>query len=116
MLHAFAADSQLTPLLKGQEMGMHNDVPAGFSMETAFSSSAASHARLPLSMNPQLMCRHCHHEGVDVKMLECGCCFHAVSYTTTGMYYRITILMQLGVVQLVFIICLFFFRGSGVPP
>jgi hypothetical protein len=74
MMHSFAADSQLTPLLKGQEMGIHNAVPSAFSME-----SAVNHAPHSRSTNPQLVCRYCHHEGVDVKVLGCGCCFHAVS-------------------------------------
>lgn len=78
-MHSYAAESQLTPLLKGQEMGMHNDVPTAFSMESAFSSAAANHAPHPVSMNHQQLCRRCHHDGVDVKILGCGCCFHAVS-------------------------------------
>ena len=37
-------------------------------------------------MNPQQVtsfipnaCRRCHHGGCDVKVMECGCLFHAVS-------------------------------------
>lgn len=83
-MHSFHNDTQLTPLLKGQDMTI-GEAPPAFSMETAFSSHAGSDdPHNSASINSQLICRRCHHLGVDVKMLDCGCCLHAVSFCESG--------------------------------
>jgi hypothetical protein len=69
-------DDSLTPLLKAQGANLNLDAPSAFAMDEAF---PAPPALRPIAVTPQIVCRRCLHPGVDVRILECGCCFHAVS-------------------------------------
>lgn len=79
MIPGFHGEALLTPLLKGQGIPL-NEAPPSFNMETAFSSSGADHNSHGARMSSPLVCRRCHHFGVDVKLMDCGCYFHAVSF------------------------------------
>ena len=69
----------LTPLLKAQGATLHLDVSSTFAMDEAFPPPQANHSsHEPIDLAPQVVCRRCLHSGADVRLLDCGCCFHAV--------------------------------------
>lgn len=71
-------ESSLTPLLRAQGATLHADAAAAFSMEDAFPPGPLGSAHQPIAMAPQVVCKRCLYPGVDVKLLDCGCSFHAV--------------------------------------
>lgn len=63
--------------------GFHQDSSSSImsalhgSYATTALNGAAFH-QMPL--NQPMLCKRCHHVGVDVKLLDCGCCLHAVCF------------------------------------
>lgn len=85
MIDSFAGQVQLNPLLKGQEMSMssafQNDIASSFPMPS-FATLAPLNTATTATAVPSVdlvTCRRCAHPGVDVKLHDCGCSFHAVS-------------------------------------